>query len=93
MPEYAWNGTANAVWVYAHPGFKSPILRHLTRGFAESKIFGGAPVVFEMPLLCVLDSTWCAQGVERVPSLTGDAGRWFLRMCLPCVLMRVWAGP
>jgi hypothetical protein len=24
-------GTANAVWVYAHPGFKSPSLRHLTR--------------------------------------------------------------
>jgi hypothetical protein len=28
---YAINGTANAVWVYAHPGFKSPSLRPATR--------------------------------------------------------------
>ena len=28
-------GTANAVWVRAHPGFKSPSLRSLSRAFSD----------------------------------------------------------
>jgi hypothetical protein len=37
------NGTANAVWVRAHPGFKSPSLRSLIRAFAVVIDLGRGP--------------------------------------------------
>jgi hypothetical protein len=42
----AWhsaNRAANAVWVHAHPGFKSPSLRSLTRAFSGIADLGESP--------------------------------------------------
>ncbi len=38
----ALSHAANAVWVYAHPGFKSPSLRHVDQGLCA---YGAEPLI------------------------------------------------
>jgi hypothetical protein len=43
-PRHDGKDTANAVGLYGPPGFKSPILRHLSSSYARALSLGGLPL-------------------------------------------------
>lgn len=72
---HEWNDTANAVGLHGPPGFKSPILRHLSSGFTR-RFLTGRPLLSAFLTPCAHDArTWATSGPAPIPFRTCAAAR------------------